>query len=77
MEFLAEDKVLMHCEQSLQRFLGKKFKVTRPAEIKRTQWFTNPHFKGTYIYRTVKSQKLGLGSDEVEEPVTPENLVIF
>lgn len=76
MESLSEDKVLNHCVESLQRFLGKRYKVTRPTAMLRTQWFTNPHFKGTYIYRTVKTQKLGLDSNDLEEPVSPENLVI-
>ncbi len=77
MESLLEDKVLEHCTDSLRRFLSKKYKVTSPVAMARTRWFTNPHFRGTYVYRPVRSRMLNLDSDDLEEPITPANLVSF
>lgn len=76
MESLPEDKVFDHSVENLHRFLNKKYNVTKPIAMMRTQWFTNPHFRGTYSYTSVEAIKNNINADDLEEPITTQNLVI-
>lgn len=75
MELVAEDKVFNQTKETLHRFLGKKYKVTDPTAMLRTLWYTNPHFKGTYSYRSVETEKRKVYSETLERPINPQNLV--
>ena len=57
MEELSESDVLSHTVENIRRFLGKKFNITDPIAMIRTQWYNNPYFKGTYSYRSVETDK--------------------
>lgn len=63
MEALSEDKVFNHTVENLHRFLDKKYNVTTPVAILRSQWFTNPHFRGAYSYRSVETHRRRIYAD--------------
>ena len=75
MEALSEAKVLKHAVETLHRFLDKQYNVTEPVAMLRTRWFSNPHFKGTYSYRSVESDKRKVYADMLEKPLSSQNLV--
>ena len=77
MEALSEDKVFRHAVENLHRFLDKKYNVTDPVAMLRSTWYSNPHFKGTYSYRSVETHKKQVFPEMLERPLTPENPVIF
>lgn len=74
-EVLSEKKLLNHSIEVLQRFLGKKYNVTRPIAIMRSQWYTNKNFIGTYSFTSVKAQRNNLDIRTLEEPLVPQNMV--
>ncbi|KAJ9592066.1 hypothetical protein L9F63_001405, partial [Diploptera punctata] len=71
MEQLSDQQVLEGCYQILQRFAGRAFNVTvpRPERIVRSRWSSNPHFLGSYSYRSIESEKLGAYASHLAEPV--------
>lgn len=75
MEAISEEKIYYQSIEVLQRFLGKKYNVTEPVAMLRSQWFTNPHFRGTYSYRSVSAQRDNLDVRTLEEPLVPQNMV--
>ncbi|XP_031787268.1 spermine oxidase [Nasonia vitripennis] len=75
MEALAEDKVFNHTVENLHRFLDKKYNVTTPIAFLRTQWFTNPHFRGAYSYRSVETHRQRIYADLLEEALGERNIV--
>ena len=75
MEALSEEKVLRHAVENVHRFLDKQYNVTEPVAMLRTRWFSNPHFKGGYSYRSLESDKWKVYPDMLEKPLIPQNLV--
>ena len=75
MEALSEKKVFKHVVENLHRFFGKLYNVTEPVAMLRTCWYSNPHFKGTYSYRSVESDKRKVYADILEKPLNPQNLL--
>ena len=75
MELIPEDKVFNHTVENLHRFLDKKYTVTKPTAMLRTQWHSNPHFRGTYSFRSVETQKKKVYAEMLEKPITTQNLV--
>lgn len=77
MEKLSKEKVFNHSVENLHRFLDKKFTVTKPIAMLRTQWYTNPHFKGTYSYRSVNTERQKVSAEMLEKPLNIKNLVKY
>lgn len=75
MEKLPEEKVFDQSIQLLERFMGKTHNISRPIAMIRSQWCTNPHFRGTYSYRSLNSMKRNFRLSALAESVVPENLV--
>lgn len=75
MEVVPEEKVFNHAVENLHRFLNKKYNVTSPVAMLRSQWYINPHFRGTYSYRSVETQKKQLFSEMLGRPLDGETLV--
>lgn len=73
MEELPEQKVFNHSIEVIYKFMGKQFNVTKPTAMLRTQWISNPHFRGTYSYRSVETHKSQVYPDMLEQPL--QNLV--
>lgn len=76
MEKLSEETVLNHTIENLNRFLGKKYSIPLPIGMMRTQWFSNPHFKGAYSYQGIEADKKNVSAITLEEPLKLQNLVI-
>lgn len=75
MELLSDEAVLNHTMENLHRFLDKHYTVSEPVSMLRTRWYTNPHFRGTYSYRSVDTDKKKVYSEMLEKPL--ENGVTY
>lgn len=58
METLSEEQVYVGVVRLLHQFLDRSMRVQEPLEIKRSQWFSDPHFRGSYTFRTVRADEL-------------------
>ena len=73
MENLSKELVFNHTKELLHKFLDKYYNVTEPNDLIRSSWFTNPHFKGTYSYRSIETENNNIWAKDLEEPIN--NLV--
>lgn len=79
METLPEDQVLNQTLALFNKFLGKSYNITRPTEILRTKWYSNKHFRGSYSFRSVESEKADVWADQLAAPlmVNDRPIVMF
>ncbi|KAJ8963210.1 hypothetical protein NQ318_018676 [Aromia moschata] len=72
-ELMPEDRVINGIHYALNKFLGNKFRISKVDRIVRSQWYSNPHFRGVYSFQTTKSKRSSLGTksseDELAEPL--------
>lgn len=47
----------------LNKFVGRKFKLTKSIGIQRMNWYTNSNFHGVYTFQTAKSRKSLISSN--------------
>lgn len=69
MELASDDDVHNGVTMLLKMFL-RNFNVPDPTAIKRTQWYSNPHFRGSYTFRSLKSDMLNVGPADLADPIT-------
>ncbi|KAJ9595675.1 hypothetical protein L9F63_013141, partial [Diploptera punctata] len=71
MEQLPVEEVKQESVRVLQKFVGKALNVSvpEPQQIIRTKWHTNPHFRGSYSYRSLKTEAMGVSAADLAEPL--------
>lgn len=75
MEYLSDEQVIQGCFELLQKFAGKCFNVTipRPERMVRSCWSSNRHFRGSYSFRSMASERLGAFASHLAKPLTNDN----
>ncbi|XP_055854509.1 spermine oxidase [Episyrphus balteatus] len=71
METQPEDEVLEGIMWLLQKFLS--FNVPMPKNFLRTQWYSNPNFRGSYTFRSMLTEELKTGANDLTEPLAAPN----
>ncbi|XP_023014221.2 spermine oxidase [Leptinotarsa decemlineata] len=56
-EVLPENLLMKGVYFVMERFLSQDYNVTKPDKIIRTNWYTNPHFKGSYSFQTIRARR--------------------
>ncbi|KAF5283915.1 hypothetical protein FQR65_LT13676 [Abscondita terminalis] len=66
-----EETIINGVMFALNKFVGFKYNnISRPTELKRFNWYLNPHFQGSYSFETVKSRQMRVAQDQLlAEPV--------
>ncbi|KAF2898143.1 hypothetical protein ILUMI_08013 [Ignelater luminosus] len=74
-ELLSDDEIIDGIMLVLNKFVGNEFKnITKPTEILRYNWYSNPHFRGTYSYQTIQSRRRKVSAETaLSEPLTGKN----
>ncbi|KAL7733361.1 hypothetical protein ACLKA6_004854 [Drosophila palustris] len=67
METLTEEEVLEGLEWLFRKFLP--FDLPHPQRFLRTQWHSNPNFRGSYSFRTPLADELRTGPWDLEAPL--------
>lgn len=67
METLTEEEVLEGLLWLFRKFLP--FDVPHPMRCLRTQWHSNPNFRGSYTFRTTLADELRTGAWDLEAPL--------
>lgn len=70
-EKLSEKEMESAVLYTLQKHLSRDYNITKPKTVIHSKWCTNPHFRGTYSYETVKLRKRNITSahEALLEPV--------
>lgn len=69
MERDTEERVKAGSLFLLRKFL-KQFRVPEPVNLRRTQWFSNPNFRGSYTFRSMTADLLKTGPSDLALPLT-------
>lgn len=69
MERDSEENVKAGVMFLLRKFL-KQWKVPEAVNVKRTQWFSNPNFRGSYTFRSTTADLLKTGPSALAMPLT-------
>ncbi|XP_043266525.1 uncharacterized protein [Venturia canescens] len=70
MESVPEELVFDQTKEMLRRFIGKTYNLTEPTAMLRSQWYSNKHFRGTYSYRSLATERSGAMAIDLSEPIT-------
>ncbi|XP_060518709.1 spermine oxidase-like [Cylas formicarius] len=60
-ESLNNDQIMEAQKYWTKNIFGPKFNIGLPDKILKSTWYTNPHFRGTYSYASVKGHSKGGG----------------
>ncbi|CAG9766300.1 unnamed protein product [Ceutorhynchus assimilis] len=60
-------------EYVINKFLAPHYNVTMPDKIIKTTWYSNPNFRGTYSYESVKGRSQGNLQEKLGSPLKNEN----
>lgn len=70
MERDSEASVREACMYLIRKFLGHRWTIPEPVAVKRTQWFSNPNFRGSYTFRSTTADLLKTGPSDLALPLT-------
>ncbi|XP_075222249.1 spermine oxidase-like isoform X2 [Lycorma delicatula] len=69
-ETLSDDELTGAVIELLNWFVGNEYSISKPINITRSSWASNHFIRGSYSFRTVKSDRLGYSaSDILAEPL--------
>lgn len=69
METLSPQEITQGLNYLLDKFLGASFDVPSIDICLTSKWYTNPHFRGSYSCRLLKSEETNVWSSDLAEPV--------
>lgn len=58
---------------TLLRNCCPEFNIPDPKTFVRSDWYTNENFRGTYSYRSLKSDELNVYAEDLAEPILTSN----
>lgn len=67
-EALPDDLVLKTCSDLLRNTVAQEFNYEEPISIIRTKWYSNPRFRGSYSYRSLKSKEHDVWATNWQSP---------
>ncbi|XP_017867253.1 PREDICTED: spermine oxidase-like [Drosophila arizonae] len=68
MESLDRNEVLAGCMYLFRRFLH--WDIPDPVSFCTSAWYTNPNFRGSYSFRSMDTERLGTGAQDLAQPLT-------
>ncbi|XP_035737167.1 spermine oxidase-like isoform X1 [Vespa mandarinia] len=77
LETLSDDEVLEHSMDMLHTFMGKDYNITKPSAMIRSAWTQNKHFRGTYSFHSIESDKVHASAEGLSEPIIKNQIPII
>ncbi|KAJ8686785.1 hypothetical protein QAD02_022579 [Eretmocerus hayati] len=68
-ETLDDQKVMNEFHFILDKFLGHVYDIPRPQTIIRSKWFSDKHFRGSYTFRSMLTERLAVDYKDLMEPI--------
>ncbi|XP_072388073.1 spermine oxidase-like [Diabrotica undecimpunctata] len=68
-EYMSDKDVIAVCMFVLRKFLGKIYDICEPDEILRSKWSSNPHFCGSYVYKSIDQEKHNATAEDLARPI--------
>lgn len=73
METFSDRDVENACMVVLNKFLGKMYNIPQPLCIARSKWHSNPHFRGSYSYHSIRTENSNASPEHLTEPLVVDN----
>lgn len=70
MEVLSEEAIAKRCIFVLRKYLGETYTVPDPVFCKRSKWGSNKWTRGSYSFRSIKTDSMNVWAEDLSEPVT-------
>ncbi|CAG9834561.1 unnamed protein product [Diabrotica balteata] len=68
-EYMSDKDVMDICMFVLRKFLGKIYDICDADEILRSKWSSNPHFCGSYVYKSIDQEKHNATAEDLARPI--------
>lgn len=68
-EQLTDEDVMMGCMTILRKFVGNKYDIPEPDGVLRSQWNSNPHFCGSYVYTSIDQENNNASANDLAKPL--------
>ncbi|XP_011497031.1 PREDICTED: spermine oxidase-like [Ceratosolen solmsi marchali] len=68
-EKLTDQKVLNEFYFILKKFLGHIYDIPKPQAILRSKWFSDKHFRGSYSFHSINTERLNINSNDLGDPI--------
>ncbi len=67
---MPEAQLIKICSNMLKGAIGKQFSrnYTEPIGVIRSSWYANPNFRGSYSYRSIKSDQYNVSPADLRQP---------
>ncbi|XP_031331164.1 spermine oxidase-like isoform X2 [Photinus pyralis] len=73
-ELLPDDTIIDGLTFALRKFFRRKYEISPPVRLLRSNWNSNRHFRGVYSYETLESRRLnGSAASVLSMPLTLES----
>lgn len=69
MELCSDDEVIEGCEELLKKFAGSLYSVPKIQAVARSNWYSNPHFRGSYSFRSMKTEQMDVNAKQLARPL--------
>lgn len=69
METLPDKEVMDGLMFLLKKFMGSKYNIPQPEALLRSKWYANPHFRGSYSCRLLKSDRMNVWASQLAKPI--------
>lgn len=69
MELTPVEEVAQRCVAHLRKMLPSKYQVPDAVVCRRSMWGTNPWTNGSYSFRSLKSEEMGVTAADLAEPL--------
>ncbi|XP_018406624.1 PREDICTED: spermine oxidase-like [Cyphomyrmex costatus] len=69
METLSDTDVFDGLYLLLKNSFGKHYNVVKPIRILRSKWYTNEHFRGSYSFQSMVSERMGVKPRDLADPI--------
>nr|XP_045601691.1 spermine oxidase-like isoform X1 [Procambarus clarkii]XP_045601695.1 spermine oxidase-like isoform X1 [Procambarus clarkii] len=73
MEQVSEEEVAKACIAQLRRLLSHKFQIPDSVWCRRSSWGSNCWTRGSYSYRSMKTDAMGARASDLAEPLVDSN----
>ncbi|XP_043460908.1 spermine oxidase-like [Leptopilina heterotoma] len=72
-EKLTNDEISNGLHILLKTFYGKTYDIPKAVNFIRSKWFTDKDIRGGYSFRSMKTERMGVKSQDLSDPITTDS----
>ncbi|XP_014236465.1 spermine oxidase-like [Trichogramma pretiosum] len=68
-ESLSDEEIVSEFYFMLKKCLGHIYDIPEPTKMKRSKWFSDKHIRGSYSYRSLKTEESDVQAKDLSDPI--------